>query len=156
MRSSGRTQENKTSLVSEAKLEELRRFFRREPRIVVGYLFGSYSRGNEGPLSDVDIALVLERQISLDEEASLISEITVVLGTDEIDVVFLKETFPPRLAFNVISDGQVIYARDDKKRVLFEERVMSEYVLMEGFLEEYDSYFLEKVKKDGSGQKKSN
>ncbi len=39
--------------------EELRAALRRHPRVLVAYLFGSTARGRAGPLSDVDVAVLL-------------------------------------------------------------------------------------------------
>ncbi len=34
--------------------------FRRHPEVVAAYLFGSYAKGEAGPLSDVDIAYLFD------------------------------------------------------------------------------------------------
>jgi predicted nucleotidyltransferase len=68
--------------------------FRTDPRVVAVYLFGSVARGTEGPLSDVDVAILLAEPIDAADASGLAVEYTTAvlgtLGTDEASVVLLN------------------------------------------------------------------
>lgn len=133
--------------IDNVKLEKLRKLFRKESRIIAAYLFGSYSRGEEGALSDIDIAVALEERLSLDEEAGLVSKISLILESDNIDVAFLDDDASFLLKERAI-EGKAIYSKSEEERVNFEHSVMSEYLFFSPFNRIYDRYFLEKIKSE--------
>ena len=110
-----------------ALLEQLRPVIPGAPAAALAYLFGSRAEGNVGPLSDYDIAVLLDRDA--DHEAArlqLTRQIRRQLQAEEIDLVLLNEA-PVELAFNVIANGKLIYQRDLGTRVEYEATVMSRY-----------------------------
>ena len=107
------------------KLEEV---FRRHPEVVAVYLFGSYARREEGPLSDVDIAYLFSSNAKEDIELDLLlcAEISKTLRTDEADCYLLNKA-PLKFQYEVITTGKLIYCRDEGLRKSYEERVKREY-----------------------------
>jgi len=103
------------------------------------YLFGSQAQGKTHPLSDVDIGVVFEdpqkyKDKTLDVYSKLYDIITDVLPKSylrrrfklrehEFDLVFLQFA-PLSFQFSVIKDGKVLYEKDRKKRLDYEEYVM--------------------------------
>lgn len=66
------------------------------------YLFGSLARGEDGPLSDADIAVYLKRRLSKDTQEETIgalrSDIEKALQMpDKIGLVLLNEELPPAI-----------------------------------------------------------
>lgn len=106
--------------------------------ILLVYLFGSYATGKVGPLSDIDIAILLDNPIwekqKLKKKLQLISDISDILKTDEVDLVILNEA-PNLLAYQVVSDGKLLYESDTALRVEFETRTISTYLDFKPFLE---------------------
>jgi predicted nucleotidyltransferase len=97
------------------------------PNVVLAYLFGSQVQGNAGPLSDVDIALLVDRRDEPDTVRSdLLTSIASALDPKRVDVVFLDRA-PVQLAFAIIADGELIYERDIFSRVEYEAKIMSLY-----------------------------
>jgi predicted nucleotidyltransferase len=97
-----------------------------EASVLLLYLFGSRASGRAGPGSDYDVGILLDRrQDSPDRRARLAHELTVILGTSDLDVVFLTQA-PPELAFAVIQ-GNLVYERDLATRVEYEAQVMGRY-----------------------------
>lgn len=98
--------------------------------VVVAYLFGSYARGSQGPMSDLDLAVLLSASIPsseyLDQRLEILAEVTRVLRTDEVDLVVLNEA-PIELAFRIISEGKLLYCTDDLARARFQARNMILY-----------------------------
>ena len=58
--------------------------------IIFAYLFGGLAKHKPNPLSDVDIAVYVKDSRRLNYLA-LFSEITDILGTDEVDLVILND-----------------------------------------------------------------
>ena len=101
--------------------------FARYP-VVAAYLFGSQASGATTPLSDVDIAVLLEAGVASPGtvQAALISDLMLVLRRSDIDVVILNAA-PLLLKERAISRGRVLYCRDALARVRFEVAARREY-----------------------------
>ena len=103
------------------------------------YLFGSQAQGFAGPLSDVDIGVVLEKpekykDKTMDIYLKLYSIFVSVLPKKylkhrfemrehEFDIVFLQFA-PISLQFSAIRDGKVLYEKDKEKRLQYEEYII--------------------------------
>lgn len=85
---------------------------RDDPRILALYLFGSRSRGQERPASDVDLAVLFEAPQGLDELLALEIGFEDALGT-QVDLVDLAKA-KPFLALDAIS-GERIYCTDSRR-----------------------------------------
>jgi predicted nucleotidyltransferase len=97
------------------------------PEISLVYLFGSQVTGGIGPLSDIDLGVLVEHEaVSMELQARLTHEYTRVLGMERIDVVLLNKA-PVELAFSVIGQGKLIYKRSRAEKVEYEATVMSLY-----------------------------
>lgn len=96
------------------------------------YLFGSYANGMQTTLSDVDLAVLLDKAVGPEQYLAarlrLMGELSVILGTDMLELVVLNEV-PPNLAYRVIRDGELIYMRDEAAGQLidFKVRTMDRY-----------------------------
>jgi uncharacterized protein YutE (UPF0331/DUF86 family)/predicted nucleotidyltransferase len=103
-----------------------------QSNVSTAYLAGSLAgRATFGHLTDVDIAVLLMEQIKsdqfLDYQLYLFSELTKRLESDTIDVVILNQA-SLLLKLQVIKYGQILYCRDEKKRVAFETRAVMDYL----------------------------
>lgn len=126
-------------LLMEAKIigiekikRKLSKYFTTRPEIRVGYIFGSIAKGENSRLSDIDIAILLDdaslsKDVAYRYKAKVISELMGMVKTDKVDLVILNES-PLFLCFRVIHDGLVVYSKDEKKRIDFEVRIMSQYI----------------------------
>ena len=98
--------------------------------VLVAYLFGSHAVGRTGPMSDRDIAVLLEPGLTRPEhgrwQVELIGRLMDAYHSDAIDLVVLNDA-PPLLRFEVIRVRHVLYNRDDEARVAFEVRTMQEW-----------------------------
>lgn len=119
--------------------------FRDEALVLVAYLFGSKSRGEQTSQSDTDIAVVLSKlpDNMLDFYLRLIDKLSKVLG-DSIDLIALN-TASPLLKHQVIKYGRVIYCRDGKARVEFEVRAEKEYMDFKMSRERYDEALIREI-----------
>jgi len=95
--------------------------------VKVAYLFGSCARDDAGPLSDIDIAVLLDGRVSpFDFRLRLAAELAQALGSEHFDLVTLNDA-PLLLKYEVVRGGRVI-KEDKNKRVAFETRTLSEYL----------------------------
>lgn len=86
----------------------LRPVLERRPEVLAAFVFGSAARGTAGPLSDIDVAILLADEAACrhradDYKARLISELMSAAGTSRVDLVLLNEA-PPLLAHRVLRD----------------------------------------------------
>ncbi|MGC9335055.1 MAG: type VII toxin-antitoxin system MntA family adenylyltransferase antitoxin [Anaerolineae bacterium] len=91
------------------------------------YLFGSRVEGNLGPMSDYDLAVLVDRGADGRRiQARLAHELARALETDRVDLVLLNRA-PIELAYAIIVGGEVVYEQDVATRVEYEATVLSCY-----------------------------
>ena len=99
-----------------------------EPGIVAVYLFGSTARGTAGPLSDVDVAVLL---VSAADEETVTGRFTDALTrrlrTDRVDVVSLTSA-PVPLRFRVLREGRLLLDRHPAARIRFTAETVRHYL----------------------------
>ncbi len=84
-------------------------YFKNQP-IQRAWLFGSFARGDESPLSDVDILVQFdEGGVSLLKHAAMICELEKILDRP-VDIV-PEKMLRPRVRENVDQDKKLIYER---------------------------------------------
>ena len=109
-----------------------------EPRVVVGYLFGSVARGTNRARSDVDVAVLLDRDpprtlggLHLDLEADLQD-----IAGRSVQLVVLNRA-PVDLIHRVLRDGILLLDRDPSARIRFEVRSRNAYFDLLPILQRY-------------------
>ncbi len=99
--------------------------------VVLAYLYGSQARGDAGPLSDVDVAVLFGPNVPERERFNrvlhLIGEFGSVFHRNDVYVVDLAEA-PPLLRHRVYYYGRLLYCADDAERVRFETKALRDYV----------------------------
>jgi Nucleotidyltransferase domain. len=110
-------------------IQNLNNLFLKYPQVKLVYLFGSQVSQKTGPLSDYDFAFYLEEKDKkklFDLKLDLISSLSRILKTDNIDVVILNEVESPELKYNIIKEGKLIY-EIEPYRLLVEPRILNDY-----------------------------
>ncbi len=130
--------------------ESLAAYFSSQPDLVLAYLFGSYGRGQAGPLSDVDVAVLLagdpDNGACLDRRMDLVWDLTGVLHFDDVDVVVLNQA-PPALRYRVLRDGKLLFCGDDDARIMFYLRTVNEYLDFKPVLERHERAIFERARR---------
>lgn len=102
-------------------LEEIIKEIKKNPKVSAIYLFGSSAKGEEKPISDIDIAVII-KDPDIETEAEIGS-----LYSDYIDVV-LFHRLPLHIQFEVFKYGKEIFVRDADYMFELKLRVMREYL----------------------------
>lgn len=99
-------------------------------RVELAYLFGSQATDMAGPLSDVDIAVLLAPRVPREEwgdtQIALITELIGLFRRNDVDVVILNRA-SPLLADRAIRYGRVLYEPDPLLRTRFEVKTLLRY-----------------------------
>ncbi|AKB30414.1 nucleotidyltransferase [Methanosarcina siciliae T4/M] len=131
--------------------QELREFFSGVEYVTLAYLFGSTVRGEANSLSDIDIAVLFDYTLlqkdTFDLQLELISELTGLLKTNNIDLVLLNDS-PLLLTYNIIRNGIILKA-DEPLRVKFETKIMSRYLDERYHIERHAKESLKRIAESG-------
>jgi predicted nucleotidyltransferase len=136
------------------RLPALVKTFEKNKDILAAYLYGSYGTAEQTPLSDVDIAVLLNREVkdNFHKELKISAEIAEIAGNDDVNVLFLNAA-PVLLQFRVIKNGRLLYAREQDELADFQELVCKLYAdYMPDYLEfarEYDQALREAYSNGG-------
>jgi len=97
------------------------------PDILFAYLFGSFGRGKQLPLSDVDIAVYLkESTVVQEKKMEILGALIDILQTDEIDLVILNNA-PLPLRRRILESKKVVVDHEPFRRHHYESLTMREY-----------------------------
>lgn len=101
------------------------------------YLFGSQATGKTGPLSDIDVAVLLDEKAVRPERffrfrLELIAAAARGCRRPDVEVVILNEATPV-LKYEVVRAGRLVYERDRSLRIEFEARAVQHYLDLEPF-----------------------
>ena len=141
----------KMKALLEAK-DELRKYAQRRG-IVALYLFGSVAQGRATRLSDIDIAVLLPHEDAenlFEKRLQLIVDLMELLGESNVDLVVLNEA-PPLLCHRILTEGELLYSRDEGERARFEARKVLEYLDFKPVLELQHAYMRRRLKEGRFG-----
>ena len=118
--------------MNESSLGSLRAAVEAQPGVAVAYLFGSRATGRERPDSDLDLAIGWDAELDARDreirEQSLRGVLGEALGAvgEQADIVDLGRA-GAALAFRVIRDGILLFARDRRTKIELEARIARRY-----------------------------
>jgi predicted nucleotidyltransferase len=96
-------------------------------RISLMYLHGAHALGNQTPLSDLDIAVLLNEDTGMDSQTVLDLQLRLqgVSGREDVDLAVLN-FMGPMFRANVVRHGRLLYKRTERERILFEASAVKE------------------------------
>lgn len=129
-------------------IEALRHYFAALNEIALAHLFGSYTRGQAGPLSDVDFAVLLaghpDEDHCFETRLGLTGGLIELLHANEVDVLILNQA-PPALRYAVLRDGIPIFCRDQQASIEFRVRTINDYLDFKPMLKCHGDAILKKA-----------
>ncbi|MBI3593099.1 MAG: nucleotidyltransferase domain-containing protein [Nitrospirae bacterium] len=98
--------------------------------VIIAYLFGSEAKGTSGALSDIDIAVLVDRNIDKSERFNLrlrlSNELSSIINR-MVDLAVLNDS-PVQLSYEVIKHGKLIFCKDKSMKVDLEVEILSKYL----------------------------
>ena len=117
--------------------------------VCLAVLYGSHARGQAGPLSDVDVVVLLERSFDsehyFDRRLEIIGRLMQVLNTNEVDVIILNQA-PLALQYRVARDGIVLYSRHHDHLIEFVSQTVSRYLDFKPVIERHERAILARAR----------
>ncbi len=99
--------------------------------VIVGYLFGSAARGQMGPHSDIDTAVLFDHRLSdteqFNKKIAISNEIAKECGSKDADVINLATATDPLIKYIAIVSGILILSKDEQARFAIERKVVRGY-----------------------------
>lgn len=94
--------------------------------VVAAYLFGSMAAGGEGPMSDVDIAVLCSGRVrsQFDLKMRLHADLCRVLKRNDIDLIVLNSSSNLVLQEEIVRNGLLIFDGDTEAREEYEVRAI--------------------------------
>jgi len=129
--------------------ERLNDLFKEYPYIAAAYLFGSYASGRTGPMSNVDIAVLLKKPYP--EGRYLIHQLDYLsfrieeLLKKEVDVVEMNRQ-GLIFQYNILRTGKLIYDADPSFRANYVSRLISAYCDFEPTISFIKRFHLQGIK----------
>lgn len=118
--------------------------------VLLGYLYGSYAREEAHRFSDIDIGIYLEKvtpKKALDIELSLGLEFDDIVGRgSNVDVRSINN-MPLIMKGNIVSEGILLYSRNDPFRVEFETNVRKFYFDFKPYINRYQRAYIANASK---------
>ena len=114
--------------------------------VLFAYLYGSYATGVIHPFSDLDIGIYVEKvpdRKYLELELSLSLEIDACLEIAIASEVRIINKFPLVILGKMITEGVLIYSRNEVVRVDFETSVRSAYFDFLPVIQNYHRTYIE-------------
>ena len=119
--------------------------FNKHP-VLFAYLYGSYATGVVHPFSDLDIGIYIEKvpdRKYLELELSLSLEIDAGVGTAIASEVRIINKLPLVILGKIITEGVLIYSRNEVVRVDFETSVRSAYFEFLPVIQKYHRTYID-------------
>jgi predicted nucleotidyltransferase len=117
--------------VTGMNIDVLTRLLEGEEDVVLGYLFGSHAAGLVGTLSDVDVAVFLDGNMSKADRfklrMNLMVRLSSALRTSKVDVVVMNDASIV-LNYEVIKHGKALVVKDPELKLDVESRILSAYL----------------------------
>lgn len=120
--------------------------------VVSAYLFGSHAEGRAHRESDVDIAVLLDREDYASHRdrfgarIDLIGVLGRVLERNDVDLVILNDA-PPELGARIVTEGKLIVCTDSEKNHAYVRDIQLRAADLRPFLEKMRRIKLEAIKR---------
>jgi hypothetical protein len=113
--------------VQTSHLNDITQYLKNNGAIKFAYLFGSCARDAAGPLSDIDLAVYLDKRFDhFSARLQFMEELDRLLKGHPLDLVILNNA-PLILQYEVIRES-IIMKENKKRRIPFETGVLREYL----------------------------
>jgi predicted nucleotidyltransferase len=123
------------------------------PNITFALLFGSYANDTQKELSDIDVAIFVDKPIDLFVQGEIIATLECELEK-KIDLVILNDLYKshPKLSFNITNNHKVIFCQDDALYADFKVNSLKYYLDVKCMLDMFDDALKERLQNGTYGK----
>ena len=111
--------------------EKIKNFALETACVDFAILFGSFAKGRENKLSDIDVAVSFAKDTPEEEYMLEIKKLYSIIENSSkrnADVVVIKNTFEnPLLYHNIFFNGEVLFSRNNEKFCSMKRQAVHEY-----------------------------
>ena len=126
--------------------QELIEYFNKKNEILTIYIFGSHGTTYENEMSDIDLGISFDNEMSLMQVLTIAGEIEMIISK-EVDLLdFNKVNI--LLKYKIIKTGEIIFERDEIKTANLKEKVLKEYFDFGFKLKKMKEDFRESLRKE--------
>ena len=95
-------------------IEKIRSLFAKTDSVLFAYLFGSCAKGDNGPLSDIDLAIYVKdpSTFTFQNKLALYADICRILKSNNVDLVVLNQMDNLIIHEKIIHNGELFYLKD--------------------------------------------
>jgi len=136
------------------EIKKVEEFLYSKDYIVLALLFGSFASGKALDISDVDLGIYVESDISILEYGDLVSQLQSLTGR-KVDLIILNNLYEenPRFAYQIISRGKVLFTKNQNLWADYKRKVFLYYFGIEPMLRMMDGNFLKRIKEGKIGHR---
>ncbi len=135
--------------IDESDLSAISRYAATVEDIVAVYVFGSYAREQAGPLSDIDVAVLLRPTVAaeryLDARLQCMHDMANILQRNDVDIVILNEA-PLALGYRVLRDGKLLFCGDRATLTAFKATTITRYLDFQPIIERHERAIVERAR----------
>ncbi len=122
---------NETMQASLKQAKKVARDISKNKQVKAIYLFGSYARGTQTPLSDIDICVITEYNSKKSDKNSILGN-----ASDTIDIL-LYEDLPLAIRHRVLNEGKPLFVRDKRFVEDLRWKAFKEYIDFKPIISSY-------------------
>lgn len=119
-------------------------------------LFGSYAKGCESYLSDIDIAIYTKKQIDIFTQGEILAQLESQFDK-RIDLVVLNELFKSnaKLSFNIVDNHNLLFCKNKEKYVEFKTNSLKYFFDMKYMYDMFDDSLKQRLNDGTYGKTKA-
>jgi predicted nucleotidyltransferase len=133
--------------ISKEQQREINKMFEEE-QVSFAYLFGSQANGTAIKNSDVDIAVMFNKDIGENERfkgrLKLMSKMPKIFSGKKVEVVSLNDIRDILFKFAIVQPGKIIFKKDYSALLDFDLRTTNDYYDFKPFLKMYNEAYAER------------
>lgn len=130
-------------------IKKLQNYFAGQKDVLVVYLYGSFAKGTPHKRSDLDFGVLFDGKVNLYRRLGQIySDLSDLKLPAEPETREVDLNSPPVYLFNVIN-GQLIFSKDEVKRINFEVQALKQYYDTQG-LRDIKYHYMNKRFEEGT------
>ena len=134
--------------ISSEQQKEIDKIFEQK-QVIFAYLFGSQANGTAIKSSDVDIAVMFQKNLTEGERfqkrLQLMSVLPKIFDNKKVEVVSLNDIKDILFKFSIIQPGKIIFKKDYDALLNFDLQTANDYYDFKPFLEMYNEAYGERA-----------